>query len=278
MTEKWEISPLRRILVGLACDEDVTAKSRYTAELAKRHNAHVTLLAVTDIERLKAVGPVPAGASHHAKQLREGRILKSRILTDQAIAAFEKEMSKAGLQLDVRQVDDDPLHALALAWRSHDLTLLGLKGWFDHSILGEPKDALYKVIDKGIRPILAIPRDHSTVKNAVVFYNGSMESAKSMKQFVRFRLWPDARIHLTCINEPVTREPVHDLLEEASALCRGPWFRGGHERAERRGCQPDHGCPSPCRTGRSAGHRRRFPPLPAAQAFRPPYPAPDRAA
>ena len=224
MTNPATISPLRHILVGLAAQEDLDAKIHYTAELARRHDAKVTLLAVTDVERLRAVGPVPAGAAHHAEHLRESRVKKSHLLTDQAIGEFETAMQGAGVDLTVVRADDDPLDRLARAWRTHDLTILGLKSWFDHTILGAPKDALFQVINRGIRPVLAVPPGHQPVRNVVIFYNGSMESAKSMKQFIRFRLWPDAILHLTCINEPETEEPVHDLLAEAADLCRDHGF------------------------------------------------------
>ena len=214
------IPPLRRILVGLAAQADVAGKARYALDLARHNDASITLLAVSDVDRLKSLGPVPIGAYHHAEMMRENRINKSHEECQESIDTFLELAKEYDVPIRVIKSDDDPLDAVASAWRHHDLTLLGLKGWFDHAILGEPKNALYKVIEKGIRPVLAVPTDYREIKNVVVAYNGSMESAKTMKQFVRFRLWHDAKLHVVCIGEPETEEPADLLLEEAALLCR----------------------------------------------------------
>jgi nucleotide-binding universal stress UspA family protein len=58
----------------------------------------------------------------------------------------------------------------------------------------------------------------------LVAYNGSLESAKAMKQFVQFALWPDATLEIVCVGNAKTREPTDQMLAEAAAYCRAHGF------------------------------------------------------
>jgi nucleotide-binding universal stress UspA family protein len=98
--------------------------------------------------------------------------------------------------------------------------VLGARGWFDYDLLADPQDALLKVIATGVRPILAVTDDFRPIRKALIAYNGSLESAKTMKQFVQMSLWPEMELHILCVGKPKTQEEPQAMLDQAGAYCR----------------------------------------------------------
>lgn len=215
---------ITRILVAVSGTAVGPAKLTQTLDLAKRHKAEITALSVIDVERLRHVGPVPIGAGHHAEHWREQRIEEARAAAEQRIAEMADLARQAGLKVHPLRVEGDPLDVLIRAWRYQDLCVLGARSWFEHGVVPQPADALLKVVAAGVRPLLTVTDATHTVHKALVAYNGSLESAKAMKQFAQMRIWPGIALHIVCVNGTKTGEPAERVLEDAAAYCRGQGF------------------------------------------------------
>lgn len=211
---------IKRILVGVAGTPAMPAKVKHTVDLAKLHGAEISILSVVDVARLSALGPVPLGAGKYAQDLREGRIARSHELDENAIAAFESACGEANVPVEVIRQEEDPIVAVTSAWRYHDLCILGARGWFDHGVVEDPQNALLKLITSGVRPVLAITENIRPIRKALIAYNGSLESAKTMKQFIQMALWPDLELHVVCAGKPKSGEDAKVVLEEAANYCR----------------------------------------------------------
>lgn len=211
---------IKRLLIGVAGTPALQAKIDCTLDLAKKHEAEVSLLSVVDRARLAAVGPVPIGAGHYAANLRKGRIERSHKLDEDAIAQFEAAAAKAQVSLRVLRAEGDPLDIIGSAWRYHDLCIMGLRGWFDHEVMPDPEDSLQQLISRSVRPILAVAEQPRPVRKALIAYNGSLESAKTMKQFVQLALWQKVALHIVCVGKPKSGETVQTLLQDAGDYCR----------------------------------------------------------
>jgi nucleotide-binding universal stress UspA family protein len=216
---------IKRILVGVAGSPCAEAKIAAAVDLAKRHHAAITALSIVDVDRLRRVGPVPLGAEHYAEHLRENRIERSHEEAEWALQAFAAACSAAHVPFHVERQEGDPLDLLASVWRYQDLCLLGTRGWFDHGIIADPEDALLRLIASGVRPLLAIPEHGRPVRRVLIAYNGSLESAKAMKQFLQLRLWPDMEVHIACIGQPKTGEIPATILEAAADYARAYGYR-----------------------------------------------------
>jgi len=215
---------IKRILVGVAGTPALPSKIKCAIDLAQRHDAEIGVLSVVDVERLAQVGPVPLGAGHYAWRLRGKRIERSHKLDENAIARFEEACKEANVPLHVIRCEKDPLKVLTEFTRYYDLCILGARGWFDYEVMPEPRNALLKVIAGGVRPILAIPDGMESVRSAVVGYNGSIESARSMKSFIQLGLWPEMEIHIVCVGNPKSYERPEELLDAAAAWARTHGF------------------------------------------------------
>ncbi|NBB83555.1 MAG: universal stress protein, partial [Alphaproteobacteria bacterium] len=199
------------------------AKIEMSLELAARHDASVSLLSVIDVERLAKVGPIPVGGGHSARQMSEERARQSRRHAGEAIDRFVATAEQRGIGVRVLRDEGDPFTSLARAWRTHDLCLLGLRGWFDHAVVAEPEGALMRLITQGVRPILALPETSRQISTVLIAYNGSMESAKAMKRFCQMRLWPDARVEIAMAGG----DGVDPLLTEAAEYVGDHGFEVG---------------------------------------------------
>jgi nucleotide-binding universal stress UspA family protein len=211
---------IKRILVGVAGTPELPSKIKCAIDLAQRHDAEIGVLSVVDIDRLTDVGGVPMGGGHYAWRLRKKRIERSHSLDENAIAQFEEACKEANVPLHVIRREEDPLEALRESTRYYDLCVLGARGWFDYKVMPEPRNALLNVIEGGVRPILAITGGTESIRSAVIGYNGSIESARTMQNFIQLALWPEMEIHIVCVGNPKTNERPEELLDAARTWAR----------------------------------------------------------
>lgn len=215
---------LKRLLVGVAGTPATSSKIAHTIELAQRHGATVSLLSVIDMERLSKVGAVPLGAGHYAHAMRRERADTVNANAEAAIAQFADACRDAQVDVQILRHEAEPIGTLADVWRYHDLCVLGLRGWFGSGTIPEPENALLELIVRGIRPILAVSETRRTIRRVLIGYNGSMESAKTMKRFCQLALWPDMEFHIAAV-EGSTKEPTASLLADAASYCRTWGYR-----------------------------------------------------
>lgn len=209
---------IKRILVALSGTPFTATATKYALELAKLHKAEVTGVTDVDIAKLMKVGPVPVGGGAAAASLAEHRIHVTEEHVEQAIADFEQACADAGMIHCVDRETGDPFDRLIALWRYHDLTIAGLRGLFEYGVVQNPDDVLIRLISEGVRPILAVPKAYRPIRKVLVAYNGSMESAKALKQFVQMDLWPDIALQIVCFD--MTPQESETLLADASSYCR----------------------------------------------------------
>lgn len=209
---------ISRILVPLGGGPSFSPTIQQAVELARLHGAELTAAALFDAPRLWAVGPVPVGASLAAAQLREYRLETAEQSLDEAIAEFEATAAAVAVRHRLVRAEGDPIDRLVALSRYQDLVVAGLNGLFEWGVTDEPPDELAKLVREGVRPIVAINGQARPIRRVLIAYSGSIESAKTMKQFVQLRLWPDVHIKLMTFNEDVAAGK--QLLADASAYCR----------------------------------------------------------
>ena len=213
---------LRRILVSLGGTGFSSAGIRRAVELAQIHDAQVTAVTVADIKRLRRVGPVPIGGGGAARDLREHRLQVSQKRVEEAIGEFESACNAAGVKHCVRREEGNPFHLMLSCARYHDLMIFGLRSIFEYGILGDadykPSDVLTRLITGGVRPLIANSDEYRPVRRVLIAYSGSVESAKTMKRFIQFRLWPEMTLRIVTFQDCV--EKGEQVCAEAAEYCR----------------------------------------------------------
>ena len=208
---------IKRMLVGLSGDTYTPSAVKHALELALCHKAEVCGLAVTDLARLANVGPVPLGAGAAASELSEHRIEEAERRVTDVIATFESQCRAERIVACVDREEGDPIDALSKLWRYHDLVIFGLRGLFEYGLVHNPDDTLIRIIKAGIRPIVAVAKEHRPIRRALIAYNGSLEAAKALKSFVQMSPWQNVSIRIACFQRP--RETPEHLLADAAGYC-----------------------------------------------------------
>ncbi len=213
---------LKRILVGLGGTEYTPTAVRQAIELALAHDAQVTGVSVVDTQRLNSMGPLPLPPTQYGQAVRNVRLTMARELVEQAIEHFAEACAQSGVQHRVLKEEGEPFSLLISEARYHDLMVFGLRSLFEYDIVPDPHDALVRLVQAGVRPIVAVDRGYRPVKKVLIAYSGSMESAKAMKRFVQLRLWPEAKLRLVTFEHQV--DEAEQLVGDAADYCRAHGF------------------------------------------------------
>ncbi len=220
MKGNWIV--IKKILVGLGGTTFTGVAIRRATELAKLHDAQLTGVTVVDVKRLEDVGPVPIGGGAAAEGLREHRLLVTRERVEEATAEFESHCKAAGVKYCVDREEGNPFDLMTSLARYHDLMIFGLRSIFEYGVLGksshEASDVLTRLITEGVRPIIAVSEQFRPIRRVLIPYSGSMESAKTLKQFVQMRPWRDVTLRIVTFNSMA--EEGGKLLQDAAEYCR----------------------------------------------------------
>jgi nucleotide-binding universal stress UspA family protein len=215
---------IKKILIGLGGTDFTTVAVQRAVELARRHGATLTGITVLDKERLGKVGPVPAGGGAYALRMAEKRIEQTQERINEAVARLENACAGELAFCLVEQETGDPFDLMIAHSRYNDLMVFGLKSLFDYGLVSDPQDALIRLIAGGVRPILAVSACYREIRRALVAYNGSMESASSMRRFVQLRLWPDVRFRVLHIRDKAGTQAPEKLTADAAAYIAAHGF------------------------------------------------------
>lgn len=214
---------LKRILLGLGGTDYTTSAINQAVALAMAHDAKVTGVSVVDEAHLRSVGPVPIGAGHHALELVEHRLGVAKERVEQAIAQFEDACASVGVRYRVRREIGEPFSLMIDQARYHDLMVFGLRSLFDFDLVPEPHDALVRLVEAGVRPLLAVSKGFAPIKKVLIAYSGSMESAKAMKRFVQMQLWPNLQLRVVSFED--ARQDAESLVTSAAEYCRAHGYQ-----------------------------------------------------
>ena len=204
---------IKRILAGVCGPTNTASVADYVVDIARAKQAEVTAMAVTDMAQLRAVHPQPTGG----KSLVQDIVNEKVELNDNAIGLstklLEDKLTLAGIPHHATRCEGDPIECLTGASRYHDLLITGLTGLLDHDVAAEPRDALVRLVEAGVHPILAVCASPQPVYRVLVAYSGSPESARTMRQFATYNLWPDAHVKVVHFGTPTDNARL--LLAEA---------------------------------------------------------------
>ena len=213
---------LKRILLGLGDKEHSEAKVQHAIALAQQHEARVTAVTILDSDRLNYVGPVPMGGGGAAEELREHRRKVAGEKIEEVAEYFEQSCRDSGVEFTLHRREGDPFKILTQEAKFQDLMLFGLTGVFDYGLVTDqdekPIDLLIRFIRAGVRPILAIDQEFRPLNRVLIAYSGSVESARTVKQFIRMQPRPEAAIRVVTFDRD--EEVGKHRLEDVESYCR----------------------------------------------------------
>lgn len=181
-------STIQRILVPLDPSDFSKAATLRACEVAQAHFAQVEGLVILDTPEIRSyVAPLemqnwPAVIDAMSSAISEAReeiadIGKHFAETCESLHTTHQEVQLEGL----------PPNLILEASALFDLIVVGLRTYFHFETRNSPGDSLVKILDRTVTPVLAVPSGEPTpMKNVVIAYDGSFNSARALRDFVAF--------------------------------------------------------------------------------------------
>ncbi len=218
---------IKRILVGLGGTPYTPVAIQRAVMLAQSHEAELTGVTVLDTKRVRCEGTGLVKAPNR-DSLRVERMQIALSQIQQCVGEFESACQAANVRHRVVEESGDAFSSLVDHARYHDLMVFGLRSIFEYDFMaGAPESLLIRLVGAGVRPLIAVSDRFRSMSRVLIAYNGSMESAKAMKQFVQMRLWPNAELKLMTFHP--SGDQADELLWAAAEYCRAHGFRVCHQ-------------------------------------------------
>ncbi len=209
---------IKRILLGIGGTPFTAVAVERAVELAALHDARITAATVADPDQVCKLGPVPAGAGFHAKRMCENRLEVKRNQIEDVLAELEKACEASGVRYNVVWETGNSFDLMIAHARYHDITIFGLRSLFEYHLNQDPMKDIIKLLSQGVRPMLSVSDKYRKIEKVLVAYSGSMESAKAMKHFVQFKLWPNAELEIVYFSDGSEADGA--LLKDAEEYCQ----------------------------------------------------------
>ena len=214
---------IKRILMGLGGTDYTVTAIKQAVALALAHDAEVTGVSIVDAERLTASGRVSSlGGGYYVREVAENRMKEAKARAEWAAREFTEACRAAGVRHQVLRDVGEPFTLLIDQARYHDLMIFGLRSLFEFDLVPDPHNALVRLVQAGVRPLIAVSKGFYPVKKVLIAYSGSMESAKAMKRFVEMRLWPEAKLRIVTFEHQA--DTAEQLVGDAADYCRAHGF------------------------------------------------------
>jgi nucleotide-binding universal stress UspA family protein len=182
---------IKRILLPLDASPFTAAATEAACVLAKDRGARITGLVVLDIPGIeKSIGAVPLGAGHYAKRLEGTRRKEAEKVVDELLAAFRAKCEAEGVPCQEAEAQGAPHEQIIDESVYYDALVMGLRTFYHFDPESKPGDALDKILEHSVTPVLGIPESYVKpapgvrVKSLILF-DGSLPAARSLQRFAQ---------------------------------------------------------------------------------------------
>ena len=199
---------IKRILVVLGGSRFMDSVITTATHLAQRHGASLFGCAIVDETLLDPGESVPVGGGGAALEAREQRVELARTGACEAMHRFEEQCDRTGVRYTSEVLEGDCGEMLRAAWRFQDIGLIGLREIFDYGVVTQDPGIVVRLINDGVRPLIAVDSNATEMKRALVAFNGSFESCKALKQWMLLHSNPEVAVRIATIGNDCSEEDL----------------------------------------------------------------------
>lgn len=206
---------LRRILVGLDGSSWSRAALAQAFHIARSTGAVVTGVAVLDNHEIEqAVGPAPLGAIAFAERRERQMLEQAREHVTGLLKEFRRCCERERVPHFETFEEGAPFRRLVRDSLSHDLVVLGLRTYFHFPASDRPSHTLERVLEHGVRPVLAVRESTSPIRRVAVALDDSPQAARTLQLFALLCRWELQTLRLVHAGDARRAAP---LLDAAAA-------------------------------------------------------------
>ncbi|MEN8222221.1 MAG: universal stress protein [Acidobacteriota bacterium] len=207
----------RRILVPLDGSDYSKVATKVAIEMAKKSDGIIIGMGVVDTEEIDetAIG-AGIGASYYAEHLKTYKKNKAIGKIKNFLDEFEDDCIEAKVDYERYSKSGDPVEEIIDMGKTSDLIITGLRTFFHFETTPEPGDTLRELLESGVCPVLAVPKEYiENNKKVVIAYDDTISSSKAMKMFQRFyKTNPYAKkVYLLNVNDDLDK--ADEILKSA---------------------------------------------------------------
>ncbi len=184
---------IRRILLPLDADDDTNVAIHYAVDIARRHDAEITGMAVVDtqgIEGSSTGGGI--GSFYYAEKLRDRLTTETRETAQQLIRSFSEAMETAGIRSRNEVEEGVPFERIVEEAKYADLLIVGRNPHFFYGHPNERTETLARVVKESGCPVLTVLDPVKPVERVLVAYDGSDAAARTVRQFAQLKPFGDS--------------------------------------------------------------------------------------
>jgi nucleotide-binding universal stress UspA family protein len=175
----------RRIVVGLDGSEYTTTATRVACQAVKTFGGTVIGVAVVDTPGIEASSRgAGIGAYEYARRAREQKLNDAEKHARAYLETFEKQCTESGAAFELAYRDGVPFQAIIDEARCADLIVVGFRTFFHRETRSEPGDTVRRLMETGVCPVVAVPKNYDPPQRAIIAYDGSVQAARAMREYV----------------------------------------------------------------------------------------------
>jgi nucleotide-binding universal stress UspA family protein len=213
-------STIQRILVPLDPSPYAQAAVLRACDVAHRHYAQVTGLAVLDSPEIRRRF-APTEISHWPS-IRDNLDTAFQ-QAEEVIAKTREHFAMTCEAQHVAYIDDEltgvPASVIPETASLYDLIVMGLRTYYHFETRDADGDSLDRILDRTASPVLAVPATtDSPFKRVLIAYDGSLPSARALRDFVGFA--QPFEFEITVFSCGEDKEQSNALLRRAATYLR----------------------------------------------------------
>ena len=210
---------IKKILVALDPDTDTPVATQYAMDIARRHGAEVTGLAVVDMGSIEASARGGGiGSMYLMQKVQANLTAEARTVARQLATDFREAMSTSGVAFDVQVEEGVPFQRIVEDMKYHDLLVVGKEPHFFYSHPDEKTETLVQVVKRTVGPTLVVPDAHRAIKRALLAYDASNASVRALRRFVQLQPFgTDVSVEIVNIHDKGDRDGSQLTLRMAKA-------------------------------------------------------------
>ena len=179
---------IQHILVALDADSDTPVATRYAVEIAQRHNALLSGMAIVDVASIDSDSRGGSiGSMYYMKKITAALTSEARTIAQELLDDFRSAVSDKGVDSEARVEEGLPIKRIVDDVNYSDLLVIGKEPHFFYSHPEATSVTLQQVVQKVTTPTLIAPTSYREVNRVLVAFDGSAACVRSLRSFLYHR-------------------------------------------------------------------------------------------